>query len=96
MRYSFIYLFLNFELQALSVFFLYVRCTAIDPADLGVMIDCDKTSKNRSKLDEELAGWNFILLTYSSDQNHLNDSSHLSTGFVRNLIICILLVNQGS
>ncbi|MCI11109.1 putative S-acyltransferase, partial [Trifolium medium] len=44
-----------FELQALSVFILYVRCTAIDPADLGVVLDCDKTSKNRSKLDEELA-----------------------------------------
>lgn len=44
-----------YSLLALSVFFLYVRCTAIDPADLGVMIDCDKTSKNRSKLDEELA-----------------------------------------
>jgi palmitoyltransferase len=47
---------LNFELQALSVFILYVRCTAIDPADVGVVPDCDKTSKNISKLDEELAG----------------------------------------
>lgn len=56
-QYSFIDLNLNVELQALSVFFLYVRCTAIDPADKGVMVDCDKTSKNRSKLDEELAGW---------------------------------------
>ena len=56
-QYSFIDFNLNVELQALSVFFLYVRCTAIDPADQGVMVDCDKTSKNRSKLDEELAGW---------------------------------------
>jgi len=44
-------------MQALSVFFLYVRCTAIDPADQGVTVDCDKSSKNRSKHDEELAGW---------------------------------------
>ncbi|PNX59874.1 putative S-acyltransferase, partial [Trifolium pratense] len=44
-----------YSLMALSVFILYVRCTAIDPADLGVVLDCDKTSKNRSKLDEELA-----------------------------------------
>lgn len=56
-QYSFIDLYLNFEFQALSVFLLYVRCTAINPADLGVYVDCDKTSKNRSKLDEELAGW---------------------------------------
>ncbi|KAL1344056.1 hypothetical protein AAHE18_08G020600 [Arachis hypogaea] len=40
---------------ALSVFLLYVRCTAIDPADLGVLLDSDKTSKNQSKADEELA-----------------------------------------
>jgi len=46
-------------MQALSVFFLYVRCTAIDPADQGVTVDCDKSSKNRSKHDEELAGWTF-------------------------------------
>ena len=39
------------------MFFLYVRCTAIDPADQGVAVDCDKSSKNRSKHDEELAGW---------------------------------------
>lgn len=57
-QYSFIYLFWNFELQALCVFVLYVRCTAIDPADVGIVLDCDQTSKNRSKLDEELAGWN--------------------------------------
>ncbi|KAG5018142.1 hypothetical protein JHK87_013997 [Glycine soja] len=44
-----------YSVLALSVFFLYVRCTAIDPTDQGVMVDCDKTSKNRSKLDEELA-----------------------------------------
>ncbi|XP_047163147.1 protein S-acyltransferase 21 [Vigna umbellata] len=44
-----------YSLLALSVFFLYVRCTAIDPADQGVTVDCDKSSKNRSKHDEELA-----------------------------------------
>ncbi|KAJ1427418.1 Palmitoyltransferase, DHHC domain [Sesbania bispinosa] len=46
-----------YSVLALSVFLLYVRCTAIDPADVGVMLDCDKASKNRSKHDEELAGF---------------------------------------
>ncbi|KAK7310665.1 hypothetical protein RJT34_08301 [Clitoria ternatea] len=44
-----------YSVLALSVFLLYVRCTAIDPADKGGMVDCDQTSKNRSKHDEELA-----------------------------------------
>ncbi|KAK7283469.1 hypothetical protein RIF29_13010 [Crotalaria pallida] len=44
-----------YSLLALSVFLLYVRCTAIDPADTGALGDCDMTSKNRSKLDEEFA-----------------------------------------
>ncbi|CAL0326950.1 unnamed protein product [Lupinus luteus] len=43
-----------YSILALSVFLLYIRCTAINPADLGVFGDCDNASKNRSKLDEEL------------------------------------------
>lgn len=45
--------------QALSVFILYVRCTAIDPADPGVLsegIEADKTSVYTSHVGTELTG----------------------------------------
>lgn len=32
---------MDLMLQALSVFILYVRCTAIDPADPGILIRSD-------------------------------------------------------
>ncbi|CAK8569202.1 unnamed protein product [Lathyrus sativus] len=68
-----------YSVLAFSVFLLYVRCTAIDPADMGVMLDCDKTSKNRSKLDEELAEPNKIGLKDEglSDQHNSNGCSKI-------------------
>ncbi|KAF5955983.1 hypothetical protein HYC85_008839 [Camellia sinensis] len=39
---------------AISVFTLYVRCTAIDPADPGILIEADKTSAYRSQNDTDL------------------------------------------
>lgn len=45
--------------QALSVFILYVRCTAIDPADPGILIEgfeADKTSVYTSHVGTELTG----------------------------------------
>ncbi|GMP44440.1 hypothetical protein CsSME_00013368 [Camellia sinensis var. sinensis] len=41
---------------AISVFTLYVRCTAIDPADPGILIEADKTSAYRSQNDTDLPG----------------------------------------
>lgn len=46
----------NFYFQALSVFILYVRCTAIDPADPGILIEGDKISTYRSNNDTDLPG----------------------------------------
>ncbi|KAF7829463.1 protein S-acyltransferase 21 [Senna tora] len=43
-----------YSILALSVFILYVRCTAIDPADPGIMLDADKTSRHKSQFDGEL------------------------------------------
>lgn len=42
--------------QALSVFVLYVRCTAIDPADPGILIEADKMSAYTSHVGTELTG----------------------------------------
>lgn len=42
--------------QALSVFILYVRCTAIDPADPGILIEADKMSPYTSHVGTELTG----------------------------------------
>ncbi|XP_061372818.1 protein S-acyltransferase 21 isoform X2 [Gastrolobium bilobum] len=77
-----------YSVLALSVFILYVRCTAIDPADLGVIIDCDKTSKNMSKLDEELAEPSKIGLKGEgmSDRHNSNWCSKLGCFFCSFLV----------
>ncbi|KAI7978821.1 Protein S-acyltransferase 21, partial [Camellia lanceoleosa] len=41
---------------AIGVFILYVRCTGIDPADPGILIEADKTSAYRSHNDTDLPG----------------------------------------
>ncbi|XP_057794721.1 protein S-acyltransferase 21 [Salvia miltiorrhiza] len=41
---------------ALSVFILYVRCTGIDPADPGILIEADKMSAYTSHVGTELTG----------------------------------------
>ncbi|XP_010266247.1 PREDICTED: protein S-acyltransferase 21 isoform X2 [Nelumbo nucifera] len=45
-----------YSFLALSVFILYVRCTAIDPADPGILISGDKTSTYRSHDNNDLPG----------------------------------------
>uniref|UniRef100_A0A5B7B7T1 S-acyltransferase n=1 Tax=Davidia involucrata TaxID=16924 RepID=A0A5B7B7T1_DAVIN len=45
-----------YSFLALCVFILYVRCTAIDPADPGILIEADKTSAYRSHNDIDLPG----------------------------------------
>jgi palmitoyltransferase len=42
--------------QALSVFILYVRCTAIDPADPGILLEADETAGHKSENDTDLPG----------------------------------------
>ncbi|KAJ7966993.1 S-acyltransferase [Quillaja saponaria] len=42
-----------YSFLALSVFILYVRCTAIDPADPGILIESDRTSLYKSHIDQE-------------------------------------------
>lgn len=44
------------HVQAFSVFILYVRCTAIDPADPGILVEADNTSVHKSQYDTELPG----------------------------------------
>lgn len=46
----------EFDLQAFSVFILYVRCTAIDPADPGILLEVDKLSVYKSQNGTELPG----------------------------------------
>ncbi|KAL3505509.1 hypothetical protein ACH5RR_035350 [Cinchona calisaya] len=43
-----------YSFLALCVFILYVRCTAIDPADPGILIEPDKTLTHRSQNNSEL------------------------------------------
>ncbi|KAG6699666.1 hypothetical protein I3842_08G077500 [Carya illinoinensis] len=45
-----------YSVLALSVFILYVRCTAIDPADPGILLDADKTYAYKSANDRDLHG----------------------------------------
>ncbi|KAL0440465.1 UNVERIFIED_CONTAM: protein S-acyltransferase 21 [Sesamum latifolium] len=45
-----------YSFLALCVFILYVRCTAIDPADPGILIEPDKTSAYGSHVGTELPG----------------------------------------
>ncbi|KAK6160851.1 hypothetical protein DH2020_004232 [Rehmannia glutinosa] len=45
-----------YSFLALSVLILYVRCTAIDPADPGILIEADKTSAYTSHVGTELPG----------------------------------------
>lgn len=45
-----------YSVLALAVFILYVRCTAIDPADPGILIEADKMSTYKSHNDIDMAG----------------------------------------
>ncbi|KAI3465469.1 hypothetical protein Pfo_022132 [Paulownia fortunei] len=45
-----------YSFLAFCVFILYVRCTAIDPADPGILIEADKTSAYTSHIGTELPG----------------------------------------
>ncbi|KAL7154505.1 hypothetical protein ABFS83_03G006100 [Erythranthe nasuta] len=45
-----------YSFLALSVFILYVRCTAIDPADPGILVEVDKSSTYTSHIGTELPG----------------------------------------
>ncbi|KAJ0669374.1 putative protein S-acyltransferase [Helianthus annuus] len=45
-----------YSFLALSVFVLYVRCTAIDPADPGILIEPGRVSPNRSRNGSEVPG----------------------------------------
>ncbi|XP_030535518.1 protein S-acyltransferase 21 [Rhodamnia argentea] len=45
-----------YSLLALSVFILYVRCTAINPADPGISVEVDRTSAYKSHTGTDLGG----------------------------------------
>ncbi|KAK4745763.1 hypothetical protein SAY87_012075 [Trapa incisa] len=45
-----------YSLLALSVFVLYVRCTAIDPADPGILVEFDKASVFKSHAGTDVPG----------------------------------------
>ncbi|KAJ6921076.1 hypothetical protein NC651_014603 [Populus alba x Populus x berolinensis] len=45
-----------YSVSALSVFILYVRCTAIDPADPGILLEADETAGHKSENDTYLPG----------------------------------------
>ncbi|KAM0041656.1 putative protein S-acyltransferase [Helianthus debilis subsp. tardiflorus] len=45
-----------YSFLALCVFILYVRCTAIDPADPGILIEPDRASPHRSHHSKEITG----------------------------------------
>ncbi|KAL6995998.1 protein S-acyltransferase [Sarracenia purpurea var. burkii] len=45
-----------YSFLAISVFVLYVRCTAIDPADPGILIEAEMTSACGSHNDSDLPG----------------------------------------
>ncbi|KAJ4702316.1 S-acyltransferase [Melia azedarach] len=45
-----------YSVLAFCVFILYIRCTAIDPADPGILLEVDKTSVYKSQRDTDLPG----------------------------------------
>ncbi|KAK4771093.1 hypothetical protein SAY87_031625 [Trapa incisa] len=45
-----------YSLLALSVFIIYVRCTAIDPADPGILVEYDKASAFKSQAGTDAPG----------------------------------------
>ncbi|KAM7518074.1 hypothetical protein LguiB_017036 [Lonicera macranthoides] len=45
-----------YSFLALGVFILYVRCTGIDPADPGILIEADKASTCKSDKDTDIPG----------------------------------------
>ncbi|GER29342.1 S-acyltransferase [Striga asiatica] len=45
-----------YSFLALSVLILYVRCTAIDPADPGILIEAEKTSPHTSHVGTDFPG----------------------------------------
>ncbi|XP_022772538.1 protein S-acyltransferase 21 isoform X2 [Durio zibethinus] len=45
-----------YSIMALSVLILYVRCTAIDPSDPGILLEVDKTSAYKSHNEMDLPG----------------------------------------
>ncbi|XWS20826.1 hypothetical protein CRYUN_Cryun30bG0002400 [Craigia yunnanensis] len=45
-----------YSILALSVLILYVRCTAIDPSDPGILLEADKTSTYKSHNEMDLPG----------------------------------------
>lgn len=44
----------TYSLLAICVFLLYVRCTAIDPADPGILVELDKTPAYRSRSEMDM------------------------------------------
>lgn len=45
-----------YSILALAVFILYVRCTAIDPADPGILVEADKTLSYKANNDTDTRG----------------------------------------
>ncbi|PPR81753.1 hypothetical protein GOBAR_AA38956 [Gossypium barbadense] len=45
-----------YSIVALSVLILYVRCTAIDPCDPGILLEADKTPTRKSHTEMDLSG----------------------------------------
>ncbi|XP_002510709.2 protein S-acyltransferase 21 [Ricinus communis] len=45
-----------YSVLALAVFILYVRCTAIDPADPGILLEADETAGHKSQNGTDLPG----------------------------------------
>lgn len=50
------------DFQALAVFILYVRCTAIDPADPGILMSFDQTLVYRSHNKADLPGKQLVII----------------------------------
>ncbi|OAY50306.1 protein S-acyltransferase 21 [Manihot esculenta] len=45
-----------YSVLALAVFILYVRCTAIDPADPGILLEVDETATHKSQNEKDIPG----------------------------------------
>ncbi|XP_039171496.1 protein S-acyltransferase 21-like [Eucalyptus grandis] len=68
-----------YSLLALSVFALYVRCTAIDPSDPGILVEVDRTSAYQSHSGTDLAGGFFcgflVKEDCRKDEDHLEEQT---------------------
>lgn len=77
-----------YSVLALSVLILYARCTAIDPADPGILVEVDKLSAYRSQTNTDLPDPSKIGTKYGGKSDEPDSGS---CGTVGGILCCCLV-----